>query len=77
MALETLTSELEQSVDQALNGGNRSSLVGGMRPASAKYATQPIAPLADMLATVTQHNENLKAHLDQAIRDLQELRAKL
>lgn len=79
MTADPLTTELENAVEQGLAQGQPIRMTGGMRPAN-KYSAvvgHGPAPLADMLASVTEHNENLKAHLDQAIRDLQDLREKL
>ena len=83
MTMENLTTELENAVEKglaqgnALGHGHQQRLVGGNRANGDVRATQQSAPLADMLMAVTEHNEFLKAHLDQAIRDLQDLRAKL
>ena len=75
---DPLTKELETAVERGL--GQPTKLTGGMRngnaPVMGVLGGKP-APLADMLSAVAQHNENVKAQLDQAIRDLQDLREKL
>ena len=85
---DPLTSELERAVDQGLNPGNalghgQQRMTGGARNGAVQAratqisATQISAPLADMLEAIAQHNEHLKMQLDQAIRDLQNLREQL
>ena len=78
---DKLTQELETAVERGLGQNSaQQRMTGGARngnaPVMGVLGGKP-APLADMLSAVAQHNENVKAQLDQAIRDLQDLREKL
>jgi len=85
---DTLTTELENAVEKGLAQGqnyigHQQRMTGGARNGAVQAratqisATQISAPLADMLEAIAQHNEHLKMQLDQAIRDLQNLREQL